>query len=406
MKASVPRVVWVLGLVSLCMDLSSEMIHSLLPVFLVSVLGAGTLTLGLVEGVAEGTALISKVFSGVLSDRFPRRKPLVVLGYGLAAVTKPLFPLATSAWWVLVARLIDRVGKGIRGSPRDALVADSTPRQVRGAAYGLRQSLDTAGAFLGPLAAIVFMQLFADDVRLVFWIASVPAFAAIAVLVAGVKERPRQVGPGAPEGLSRWSDPRKLDSAFWAVTAIGAVVTLARFSEAFLVLRANEAGLSFGYTPLVLVIMNATYVASAYPAGLLSDRVGRVWLLAMGLGVLIVADVVLAFGEETAIILAGVAVWGLHMGLTQGVFAALVADVAPAQLRGTAFGLFNFVSGIAAIAASLIAGGAWEVFGPAATFGAGALFSVVALVGLAAWQIRMKGVRRREKIVDGPQRDD
>jgi len=386
--ARLPRVVWLLGLVSLCMDLSSEMIHALLPVFLVTELGAGTLTLGLVEGIAESTASISKVFSGALSDRFTRRKPLVVLGYGLAAVTKPLFALATSAWWVLAARFVDRIGKGIRGSPRDALVADLTPAPVRGAAYGLRQSLDTAGALLGPLAAIALMGLLAENVRLVFWIAAVPAFAAVAVLVAGVKEPQRHVDPNTPRALPRWRDLRQLGGAFWAVTTIGAVITLARFSEAFLVLRAHDAGLSLTWTPLALAVMNVTYVASAYPAGRLSDHIDRVWLLVIGLAVLIVADIALAWGEQVATILAGVAIWGLHMGLTQGLFSALVADAAPAELRGSAFGMFNFVSGLVALVASLLAGGLWHWYGPSATFYAGALVSAAAMVGLLWWHFR------------------
>jgi MFS family permease len=379
------------------MDLSSEMIHSLLPVFLVSVLGAGPLTLGLVEGIAESTALISKVFSGAVSDRFARRKPLVVLGYGLAALTKPLFPLATSAWWVLVARFIDRIGKGIRGSPRDALLADMTPAAVRGAAYGLRQSLDTAGALLGPLAAIVLMRLLNDNVVGVFWIAAVPAFVAVAVLVFGVKE-PRRVaeslrGSGAsigetrPRGVApRWHDLHALGGAFWAVATIGAVITLARFSEAFLVLRANKAGLSFAWTPLALAVMNATYVASAFPAGRLSDRIDRLWLLVSGLAVLILADIALAWGEGVTTILVGIAIWGLHMGLTHGVLAALVADTAPAELRGSAFGIFNFVSGLVALVASLLAGGLWQWYGPAATYYAGAISSSAALAGLLWWR--------------------
>jgi MFS family permease len=367
------------------MDLSSELVHSLLPVFLVSTLGLSTLTLGVVEGVAEGTALISKVFAGVLSDRFARRKPLVVLGYGLAALTKPLFPLATSGWWVLAARTVDRIGKGIRGSPRDALVADMTPAEMRGAAYGLRQSLDTAGALLGPLAAIALMSLLDDDIRTVFWIAAIPAFAAVGVLIVGVSEPERHVHAVAPRSLPRRRELGRLGNPFWIVTSIGAVVTMARFSEAFLVLRASEAGLSFTWTPLALVVMNAAYVATAYPAGRLSDRVGRLWLLVLGLAILIVADIIMAVGQSTAAVLAGVAIWGLHMGLTQGVFAAVVADTAPPDRRGTAFGVFNFISGLAALLSSLVAGALWHWQGPSATFWASAAFAGVALAGLLAW---------------------
>jgi MFS family permease len=373
------------------MDLSSEMIHSLLPVFLVSVLGAGTISLGLIEGIAEGTASISKVFSGVLSDRFARRKPLVVLGYSLAAASKPLFPLAPSAVWVLGARFADRIGKGIRGAPRDALLADSTPAEVRGAAYGLRQSLDTAGALLGPLVAIGLMLLLRGDIRLVFWIAVLPAFVAVAVLVVGVQEPPRHIDDRTQAGLPNWRALPELGSPFWIVVAIGAVVTLARFSEAFLVLRAYNLGLSLAWTPLAMAVMNFTYVFSAYPAGRLSDSIGRTKLLFIGLLTLFVSDMLLAFATNLAVALAGVALWGLHMGLTQGLFAALVADTAPAERRGSAFGLFHFVSGVAAIAASLIAGGLWQWYGPTFTFLAGAAFSVTALTGFMWWRIYHNG---------------
>ena len=381
-ESRLPRVVWLLGLVSLCMDLSSEMIHSLLPVFLVSVLGAGTITLGLIEGIAEGTASISKVVAGILSDRFARRKPLVVFGYALAALSKPLFPLATSAAWVLGARFADRIGKGIRGAPRDALLADVTPPDMRGAAYGLRQSLDTAGALLGPLAAIALMQLLTGDIRAVFWIAAVPAIFAVVVLVLGVEEPARHIDQRTRSTLPRWRDLRELGSSFWIVVAVGAVFTLARFSEAFLVLRAHDLGLALAWTPLALAVMNFTYVLSAYPAGRLSDRIGRPGLLILGLATLIVADIVLAIASNLTAALMGIALWGLHMGLTQGLLAAMVADTAPADRRGSAFGLFYFVSGVAAIAASVLAGGLWQWHGPKFTFLAGAMFSVAALTGL------------------------
>jgi MFS family permease len=383
-----PKVVWVLGLVSLCMDLSSEMIHALLPVFLISVLGSSTVTLGFIEGLAEGTASIAKVLSGVISDRIGSRKPLVLAGYGLAALSKPLFPLATSALLVLGARFIDRVGKGIRGAPRDALIADLAAPEIRGAAYGLRQALDTTGALIGPLAAIALMSVLANQVRIVFWIAALPALLAVLLLTFGVKEPPRHFDSQAPRHLPRWRDLYQLSGSFWAVSAIGAIVTLARFSEAFLVLRAHEAGLSVGWTPLALVVMNAVYVASAYPAGWLSDRVDRIWLLVVGLVALISADLVLAWSQSVAVVLVGVALWGLHMGLTQGLFAALVADAAPAELRGSAFGIFNFLCGVLALVASLIAGKLWEWRGPSVAFLAGAIFSAIALAAVLVWRRR------------------
>jgi MFS family permease len=384
----IPRVVWILGLASLSMDLSSEMIHSLLPVFLVSVLGVGAETLGLIEGVAEATASIAKVFSGVWSDRLGRRKPLVVFGYGLAALAKPLFPLATSASAVLVARFADRLGKGIRGAPRDALVADVTPPELRGAAFGLRQALDTLGAVSGPLAAIGLMSLLAGNIRAVFWFAVLPAWAAVALLTLGIEEPAQHADGRPPRTLPHWRDLRKLPVAFWSVVVIGAVFTLARFSEAFLILRAHDAGLSLAWTPLALVVMNLTYVVSAYPAGKLSDRVGRVGLLALGLAVLIAADMVLALGLGIATVLFGIAVWGFHLGLTQGLLAAMVADTAPADLRGSAFGVFYLVSGVATLVASLLAGVLWQSVGPATTFAAGGAFSAVALAGLWAWRMR------------------
>ncbi len=384
----IPRVIWILGLASLSMDLSSEMIHSLLPVFLVSVLEASAGALGLIEGVAEATASIAKVFSGVWSDRLGRRKPLVVCGYGLAALVKPLFPWATGVGSVLAARFADRLGKGIRGAPRDALVADVTPPEQRGAAYGLRQTLDTAGALLGPLVAIGLMVVLAGNIRAVFWIAVLPAWVAVALLFFGIDEPAQHADGRPPRTLPHWRDLRQFSPAYWGVVAIGAVFTLARFSEAFLVLRAHDVGLALDWTPLALVVLNITYVASAYPSGKLSDRVGRIGLLALGLVLLIVADVVLALGIHLGATLAGIAIWGLHMGLTQGLLAALVADTAPASLRGSAFGVFHLVGGVAALVASLLAGVLWETSGPPTTFFAGAVFSAVALAGLWWWRTR------------------
>jgi len=384
----IPRAVWVLGFVSLLMDVSSEMIHSLLPVFMVSVLGASVLMVGIVEGIAEATALIVKVFSGTLSDRLGRRKGLAVLGYGLGALSKPLFALATTLPLVLSARFIDRIGKGIRGAPRDALIADLTPPAIRGAAYGLRQSLDTVGAFAGPMLAIGLMILFAGDFRLVFWCAVIPAFLCVALLIAGVRE------PDAPAGERKvrvpihWRTLRQLSRDYWWVVAIGGIFTLARFSEAFLILRARDFGLPDTYAPAVLIAMNLVYALTAYPAGRLADRMDHRTLLLAGLAVLVVADLVLAFASGLAGVAAGVVLWGLHMGLTQGLLATMVANTAPAALRGTAFGFFNFVSGIAMLVASVLAGGLWDAFGPAATFTAGAGICAVAAVLLAARKAR------------------
>ena len=385
-KARIPRGIWALGFVSLLMDVSSELIHSLLPLFMLTVLGMSALTIGLIEGAAEATALIVKVFSGALSDHWGRRKPLALLGYGLGALSKPLFALAGGAGLIVTARLIDRVGKGIRGAPRDALIADLAPPAVRGAAFGLRQALDTVGAFLGPLLAMALMLLWANDFRAVFWVAVIPAFLAVALLLFGVREPGR--APGAPRvNPIRMENLRRLGRAYWGVVGIGALFMLARFSEAFLILRAHQLGMPLAYTPLVLIGMNLVYASCAYPFGKLSDSIRRSTLLALGLAVLIAADLALA-RPHAGWFAVGVALWGLHMGMTQGLLAAMVADTAPADLRGTAFGFFNLASGCALFIASALAGLLWDGLGAPATFIAGAVFSAVALAGLLLSQRR------------------
>lgn len=380
-RSKIPAGIWVLGFVSLLMDISSEMIHSLLPLFMVTTLGASALMIGLIEGLAEATALIVKVFSGVLSDWFGRRKGLALIGYGLGAATKPLFALAPGIGVVLTARLLDRVGKGIRGAPRDALVADIAPPELRGAAFGLRQSLDTVGAFAGPLLAVGLMLLWADNFQAVFWLAVIPGALAVALLAFGVKEPPRQTGAPRQNPIRR-DNLARLPAAYWQVVGIGAVFTLARFSEAFLVLRAQQSGIPLAMVPLVMVAMNAVYALSAYPFGKLSDRVSHRSLLMGGLAVLILADLILASSAHWAVVLAGVAVWGVHMGMTQGLLAVMVADTAPADLRGTAYGFFNLVGGMALLVASLVAGVLWDALGASATFLTGALFSAVAFLML------------------------
>ncbi|MBY0530558.1 MAG: MFS transporter [Xanthobacteraceae bacterium] len=363
------------------MDLSSEMIHALLPVYLVVVLGASMVTVGIIEGIAEATASITKIFSGALSDWLGKRKLLAVIGYGLAAFTKPIFPLAPTVGWLVAARFIDRIGKGIRGTPRDALVADISPANVRGASFGLRQSLDTVGAFLGPLVAIGLMWLTADNFTAVFWIAVIPAFLALALLVFAVREPERaQATLAAKMPFSR-SELAKLGSGYWWIVAIATVFSLARFSEAFLILKAQATGLPFVLVPAVLILMNLVYAATAYPAGLLSDRIDRFHVLAAGLALLIAADVVLGFASTILGVSIGIVLWGLHMGFTQGLFAAMIADTAPAELRGTAFGIFNLLGGVAALIASVLAGALWELYGPQIAFFAGAGFSLLSLAG-------------------------
>jgi MFS family permease len=382
-----PAAIWVLGFVSMLMDISSEMIHSLLPVFMVTTLGMSALAVGLIEGAAESTALIVKVFSGVLSDYWGRRKPLAVFGYGLGALSKPLFALAGGAGLIVTARLLDRVGKGIRGAPRDALVADLAPPGMRGAAFGLRQSLDTIGAFLGPLLAIALMLLWANDFRAVFWVAVVPGALAVLLLFAGIREPAPVPGSPRPNPISR-ANLQRLGRDYWWVVAVGAVFTLARFSEAFLVLRAQQGGLALAWTPMVLIVMSVVYSLGAYPFGKLSDKVSRTTLLAAGLVALAVADLLLAWQAQGPVLWTGIAVWGLHMAITQGLLATLVAEAAPADLRGTAFGFFNLMGGIALLISSGLAGLLWDWRGPSVTFVAGAVLSGAAL-GLLA--LRPKG---------------
>jgi MFS family permease len=381
--SKIPNGVWVLGFVSLLMDVSSEMIHSLLPLFMVTVLGASALTVGVIEGIAESTALLVKVFSGALSDYLGKRKGLALVGYALGAFTKPVFALASGVGMVLAARFLDRIGKGVRGAPRDALVADITPPEIRGAAFGLRQSLDTVGAFLGPLLAVGLMLLWANDFRAVFWVAVIPGLLAVALLLFGVQEPEKQDVHKPVNPISR-ANLRRLGASYWWVVGIGAAFTLARFSEAFLVLRAAQGGISVALVPLVMVAMNVIYAASAYPFGKLSDSMSHGKLLAIGLVVLIAADLVLATDDHWTTVLLGVALWGVHMGITQGLLARMVADTAPADLRGTAYGFFNLMSGLAMLVASVVAGLLWDKLGASFTFYAGAAFCVVTLVGLLA----------------------
>lgn len=367
------------------MDMSSELVHSLLPVFMASVLGASMVTIGFLEGVAEAAAAITKIFSGALSDYLGKRKFLVVLGYGLGAITKPVFPLAPSISWVFGARFTDRIGKGIRGAPRDAWVADITPPALRGAAYGLRQSLDSVGAFLGPLLAIAFMALWANDIKAVLWVAVLPAVISVA-LVFSVHEPQPQQNQSAKGSPISFSSATQLKGGYWIIVVFGAVFALARFSEAFLVLRAQSVGLAIGFVPMIMIVMNLVYAASAYPAGIASDHLSRRMMLVTGLSMLVVAEVVLAVAAVPWQVFAGAGLWGLHMGFTQGLFNKLVADTAPEELRGTAFGIFNLTTGISMLVASVVAGSLWQVVGPQATFFAGATFAAVAVIGVLAYR--------------------
>jgi MFS family permease len=389
---ALPTAIWALGFGSLFMDTSSELIHSLLPIFMVSGLGASMVTVGLIEGVAEATAAVMKVFSGALSDYLGKRKFLMVFGYALAAFTKPIFPLATSVSWVFAARFIDRVGKGIRVAPRDALVADITPPKMRGAAYGLRQALDSVGAVAGPLLAVALMIWLASDIRKVMWFAVVPAFITVALLLFYIREPERAHAHGFVRKPLRIADARRLPLRYWLVVLLGALFTLARFSEAFLVLRAQNVGLALSYIPVVMIVMNLLYAGAAYPAGAAADRISARTLLILGLVLLIAADVVLAYATAPLIVFAGAALWGLHMAFTQGLLSKIVADTAPAELLGTGFGIFNLASGVALLLASVIAGALWSTYGPSATFLTGAGFAAATAVGLLA-AVRVRAPR-------------
>jgi len=386
-SSKLPRGVWMLGFVSMLMDISSEMVHSLLPVFMVGVLGSSTWMVGVIEGVAEATALIVKVFSGPLSDYLGARKGLAVFGYALGALTKPLFAVAGSSGVILAARFTDRIGKGLRGAPRDALVADLAPADKRGAAFGLRQSLDTVGAFLGPLLAVALMLHWNDDFRSVFWVAVLPGVLAVLVLTLGVHEPARKVQQKRSNPI-RWANLQRLSSAYWMVVFVGSLFMLARFSEAFLVLRAQGSGIPVALIPLAMVAMNVVYSGTAYPMGKLADRMSHKRLLSWGMVVLIVADLVLASSSHWGVVLLGIVLWGVHMGMSQGLLATMVADTAPPDLRGTAFGFFNLLSGLALLVASALAGWLWEQGGPSMTFLAGAGFSALTLMALIGWSRR------------------
>jgi MFS family permease len=386
---AIPAGIWALGLVSLLMDVSSEMIHALLPVYLVTAMGATALTVGVIEGVAEATAAITKVFSGAISDWLGKRKVLALIGYGLAALTKPVFPLANSIGWLVAARFVDRIGKGIRGAPRDALVADLSPPHLRGASFGLRQALDTVGAFLGPALAVLLMWLTAENFQAVFWVAVIPAVACVLALFFFVEEPERPAGLRKVRAPLSLAEMGRLGRSYWYVTALATLFTLARFSEAFLLLRAQSAGLAIALVPLVLVAMNVAYSLSAYPAGGLADRMNKVSILSIGVILLIAADIALALDFGLAGVAVGVLLWGLHMGFTQGLLASLVADTAPPELRGTGFGVFNMLGGVALLVASVVAGLLWDAAGPATTFAAGAMIAALALTGLAVlrWKL-------------------
>lgn len=385
-KSEIPRGIWILGFVSLCMDVSSEMIHALLPIYLINVLGTSILTVGFIEGIAEAATSITKVFSGVLSDWLQKRKFLTALGYALAAFTKPIFPLATELSWFMSARFIDRIGKGIRGAPRDALIADLSPPHLRGASFGLRQSLDTIGAFLGPALAILLLIFFNNNIKIVFWCAVLPAFLSVFLVIWGVSEPDHSTTHSNIRFPLLLNELIRLDVRFWIVVAIAIIFTLSRFSEAFLILKAQSLGLSVSLIPATLIIMNIFYALASYPAGVLSDKGDRIKVLTIGLLFLIISDIVLALSQSLIEAALGIIFWGLHMGFSQGLLSALVADSAPPELRGTAFGIFSLLTGLAVLFSSIIAGFLWDTLGSSTTFYFGAFFASISLIGIRYYQ--------------------
>lgn len=363
------------------MDSSSELLHSLTPVLLVNVLGASVVSVGLIEGIAEGTASVTKVFAGAISDYFRRRKTLIVLGYALAALTRPLFPLAGSAPVIFAARFLDRMSKASRDAPRDALVADVTAQGQRGAAYGLRVALDSLGSVLGPILAVLLMLFFSGGIRAAMWVAVIPAVLAVIVIAMLVRE-PEQKQATVREPFD-WGKARELPGRYWLIVTVGAIFTAARFSDSFLVLRARDVGLSATYAPMIIVVLSCIYAAGSYPAGAAADRVSPRTLLLVGLSFLIAADLVIGLGHSILPVFVGGALWGCHLALTQGVFSKIVAEFTPSDLRGTGFAIFDLGRGIAFVIANTVAGYWWKASGPSATFFSAAAFATIGGVGLA-----------------------
>jgi len=360
-----------LGLVSLLTATSSAMVYGLLPVFLVKVLGASIGIVGVMEGLAEASNSAMRLLSGITSDWIGRRKPVVAFGYLLSAANKLVFPMAESVSIVFVARLVDRFGKGVRDAPRDALISDLTPSHIRGSGFGLRTALYTMGFVLGPLAAIGLMVASGDNFRLVFAIAVAPAFAAVGILLFAIGEDPAQSSREARFRI-RLSHLSRLPAAFWWSISVASLLSLARYSPAFLVLKASDVGIDPAFVPLILVFTHTVFSAAAYPFGALADRVDHRLQLALAVAVLLAADLVLAAGGTMVTAFLGASLWGLQMGVSEGLLSASVANAAPDDLRGTAFGIYQLAFGLAAFGASGTAGALWSIGGPPLAFGVSA----------------------------------
>ena len=374
-----PRQVAILGVISLLTAMSSAMVYGLLPVFLVKVLGASTASVGVIEGIAEAMMSLARIFSGRASDWMGRRKPLVLLGYAVSAVNKVMFPLAGTVSIVFAARVIDRIGKGLRDAPRDAFMTDVTPAKVRGSGFGLRLAFYTTGFVIGPLAAMEVMQLSGDNFRLVFWLAVIPAVLAIIILIFGITEHASTKFVPRPLLLRR-SEFALFTGAFWWAIAVASLLSLARFSYAFLILKAYGIGVDAAYVPIVLVLMHLVYAAAAYPFGVLADHMDRRLQLGIGAAILIAADMVLATANVGWMAAIGAGLWGLQMAATQGLLSASVADAAPEELRGTAFGIYDMSVGLATFVASAAAGALWMVGGSPLAFGFSGLIAAAAIL--------------------------
>lgn len=383
-KPGLPRNVWVLGLVSLFNDTATEMSYWLLPQFLVSVLGAGPMAFGFIEGAAQTVASFARLFSGFLADRLKRRKALAGAGYTLANLTKPLLALSTSWMQVFWIRFADRAAKGFRGAPRDALLADSVEPDRRGAAFGLRQSMDSAGAILGPLGAVVLLPVFLGNVRMVFWAAAVPGLISIVLVWALVRE----VRPSSATKSSRQANPpfrlwsasnRRLLGILLAV----AIFSLGNSSDLFLILRAQNLGVSTHWAPLLGLVFNTVYTLLSWPAGWLSDRLPRRILVVLGYLTYSLIYCGFAVTSSKVFVWPLFAIYGAYYAFTEGVLKAWIADLVPSEARASAYGVFNWIVGLAAFPASLLAGWLWVHASPAAPFyfgGATAFFGSVLLL--------------------------
>ncbi len=383
------RGVWIFGWVSFLSDVGSDMIFPLLPDFLTRTLKAGPAALGLIEGVAEATSSIMKMVSGWWSDRARRRKPLVVAGYSIAAAARPLVGLATSWGHVLAIRFTDRVGKGIRTAPRDALLAEMVPPERRGRAFGLQRAMDNAGAVVGPLLAAALLKFVVDDERSVFLLAAIPGLAAVLLLVLAVKETPKEPPPADLPRAPAQPLPRRLKVAI----GIFSLFTLASSTDAFLILRAQDAGLELWQLPLLWAFFNGVKAAAGVPGGALADRIGHVRAIVLGWAVYAIAYVGFALVSTPGQLWGLFAFYAVFYALTEGAERALVADLAPAHLRGKAFGAFHASVGLTALPASVLFGVLWKVLGPRAAFLIGACVAVAAAAALLVFRARDGGQR-------------